>query len=372
MAKNYKCELRKESLEIRVEFEDLDAEYKQEESDSSGSESDSGSDASSYYKSYNKTVLKKSFCVVVGNTEYQLSFQLTNLYDSDNLKIEFGLTNQHVTVTNLRIEELFLKVQGEKNEFSSDSEDELIQSSYEKIGTLHTKEFTNVIQSNESWLNNKTWQCTLENQELKGFKWTEDKISGWFVFSFETTKPLQNFRDFNAKTMKHFSILKPPMGNFDCDIIADGKHFMFHKSYLGQLSEVFQKMFEHSGTVEHQTGKVNCKGFSKKTVKKFHNLLYKQNLIKEDITTELMKFADKYMINTLYSFCLEHFRDHVTEPNLIELIKMGTFKNDDLLLKCCAEYIRTTHKRQFFKTKEWTTFTAKNPECTTKIMNSMS
>ena len=366
MAKNYKYELRKESLEFRAEFEGIDTQEKYVDSDSE-SGSDSGSE-SSYRFQQSKTVVRKLFCLVVGNTEYKLKLEMKNQYHgSDDLEIKFDILPQGVS--NLTISELFLKVQGERGDGGesdySDEPHEGTFSTYEKIGTMHSKEFSNVYQ------NDNYWQCKFKDHELKGFELDRDRISGWFVFSFETSKPLRNLRDFHAKTMKHFSIFNPPIGDFDCEIIAEEKHFKFHKSYLCQMSEVFQKMFEHPGTVEYQTGKVNCKGFARETLKRFHNLLYKQNLVKEDITTELIKFADKYMINTLYSFCLEHFRDHVTEANLIELIKMGTFKNDDLLLEGCAEYIRTTHKRHFFKTKEWTTFTAKNPECTTMIMNSM-
>ena len=123
--------------------------------------------------------------------------------------------------------------------------------------------------------------------------------------------------------------------------------------------------------VENQTGKFTCRGFSRKTVKKFHNLLYKQNLIQEDITVDLLKFADYFMIHTLYSFCSEHFKNRVSDANLIELIKIGSLKNDDGLLEGCANYFRKTDDREFFKSEDWKNFMAENSECMLKIVKAM-
>ena len=176
---------------------------------------------------------------------------------------------------------------------------------------------------------------------------------------------------------------KPPTYDFDFEITAketeesqESKPVKFHKCYLGQVSEVFQRMFEHPETVECQTGKLKCKGFDWYTIEKFHKLLYQQNLENGDITIDLMKFADKYMVNRalvndLYNFCSEHFMDHVSEDDLIELIKIGTLKDDDSLLDGCAGYIRKNHHRSFFKSEDWKSFKAENPECMLKIGNAM-
>ena len=101
------------------------------------------------------------------------------------------------------------------------------------------------------------------------------------------------------------------------------------------------------------------------------HLLYKQNLESGHINIDLMKFADKYMVNDLYNFCSEHFMDHISEDDLIELINIGTLKDDDSLLDGCAGYIRKNHHRSFFKSEDWKSFKAENPECMLKIGNAM-
>ena len=365
MANNYKCELSKESLDIRVEFGDMDRNNRFDEMDSE----DENSDFEDSWVAGHKTFLINNFCFVVGSTEYQLKFVLSHFDESDNVRIQLDMEDQDVA--QVRLKELFLKVQGEKQ--YSHSEDEVSQGR-ETISILHTKDFPNVIRDGSSA--GKFWQCTFKEHDLFGHTWTQDKFTGWFLFTFETTKALQNFRDFNLKTMKHFSILKSPIidDDFDFEIIAEGKEerrpIKFHKLYLGQLSEYFKKLFDHPRMVECETRKSVSK-FNRKTIKIFHNLLYKQNLFKEDITIDLLKFADYYMIHTLYSFCSDHFKNHVSEDNLIDLIKIGTLKNDNALLQGCADYFRKTDDRAFFKSKIWKNFMAENKECMFKIMEVM-
>ena len=52
----------------------------------------------------------------------------------------------------------------------------------------------------------------------------------------------------------------------------------------------------------------------------------------------------------------------------MELIRIGSLKNDDSLLHACAEYIRGTNGTEFFKSEIWKTFAVENPEYMAKVM----
>ena len=353
-----KCDLIKESLEIRMNYEEFDSVNVW---DQIGDDMESGDEVPSLFAQMVR--LKKKFCKTIGCIEYQIKFDVTYFHESDNLELYLWADFDSLEhVTNLKIKEIYLKIQDGVERHG-------------KIGVLHTKVFPRVkIEGN-------SWKCLFkgaDSHNLDGFEWEQDMISGWFVCSFETTKLLQNFREIKTMSIKRSVTWKPPTIDFDFEITAkrteksqESKPVKFHKCYLGQVSEVFQRMFEHPETIECQTGKLKCKGFSLGTIEKFHKLLYKQNLEERHINIDLMKFADKYMVNDLYNFCSEHFMDHVSENNLIELIKIGTLKNDDSLLDGCAGYIRKNHYRSFFKSEDWKNFKAENPECMLKIGNAM-
>ena len=321
-------------------------------------------------------VLRKKCCYEIGCIEYQINLELSYSYGSKDLKWQFDI-NPKEYVTDFRIEELFLKVVGVPEDYYAYNYDRVRNEWREKIGTLHSRDLPN----QRTNFDGNVWQCLftgVDSHNLEGFDWESDTITGWFVCAFETRKSLQDFRGFKTTTMKHFSTLKPPTNDFDFEIIveeAEGsdetKPVKFHKSFLCQVSDVFQRMFQHPDMLENQTGRMKCQGFHRKTIKKFHDLLYKQNLTKQDITIDLMKFADKYMVNDLYSFCSDHFKNHVSKANLIELIKIASLKNDDALLDGCAEFIRKVHDRRFFKSEDWKSFAVENLECMGKVMSAM-
>ena len=375
MENTYKCELIKEYLEMRIDYEDVRL---RDRDTCAESDVESGFGLSSpQYVNENTVVLRKKCFYEVGCIEYQINLELSYSYDSEDLKIHCDITPEE-HVTNLMIRELYLKVVGIPEDLLMYDYDQEGRTEWrEKIGVLHSKKMPNVKVSEFG----NAWQCMFQGTDahnLEGFDWVSNTITGWFVCTFETTRSLQVFRGIKTTTMKYFSTLKPPTNDFDFEIIveeAEGsdetKPVKFHKSFLGQVSDVFQRMFQHPDMLENQTGRMKCQGFHRKTIKKFHDLLYKQNLTKQDITIDLMKFADKYMVNDLYSFCSDHFKNHVSKANLIELIKIASLKNDDALLDGCAEFIRKVHDRRFFKSEDWKSFAVENLECMGKVMSAM-
>ena len=78
MANNYKCELSKESLDIRVEFGDMDRNNRFDEVDSENE----NSDFEDSWVAGHKTFLINNFYFVVGSTEYELKFVLSHFTDS--------------------------------------------------------------------------------------------------------------------------------------------------------------------------------------------------------------------------------------------------------------------------------------------------
>ena len=374
MENKYKCELVRESLEIRIDFEDFPRSDRDRDT---CAETESDVESGSEFLPPNMVVLRKKCCYEIGCIEYQINLELMYSYGSEDLKIQFDIKPEG-HVANFRIKELYLKVVGMPEDLLMYDYDHEGRTEWrEKIGTLHSRDLPN----KRTDFDGNIWQCLFrgaDSHNLEGFDWEMATITGWFVCTFETTRSLQVFRGIKTTTMKYFSTLKPPTNDFDFEIIveeAEGsdetKPVKFHKSFLGQVSDVFHRMFQHPEMLENQTGRMKCKGFHRKTIKKFHDLLYKQNLTKQDITIDLMKFADKYMVNDLYSFCSDHFKNHVSKANLIELIKIASLKNDDALLDGCAEFIRKVHDRRFFKSEDWKSFAVENLECMGKVMSAM-
>ena len=131
------------------------------------------------------------------------------------------------------------------------------------------------------------------------------------------------------------------------------------------LSPVFKRMIENPETEESKSNKVEIIDFPSETIKTFQALLKDGKFVKiENITGELLMFADKYDISSLRTLCENHFV--ITKENALGFTKAGYFTNNEKVLKAVANFLRAN---KIPLNEEWKEFQKNHPEGFAKLMN---
>lgn len=152
-------------------------------------------------------------------------------------------------------------------------------------------------------------------------------------------------------------------------IICQGSEFHFNKTLLSMISEVFEKMIQNSDSKEALNSCVEIDDFSPDTIETFQRVAFgSENAKTEDLTSDLLLFAQKYFIMPLVSKCKKNLTDNMTCENIFEIIKVAYLIDDDNMLKMVSEFF-SRNKDQLKNTEELKDFQKSNPMCMIKVLN---
>ena len=97
----------------------------------------------------------------------------------------------------------------------------------------------------------------------------------------------------------------------------------------------------------------------------------KQHRIKpEEITVELLMFANKYFMKPLETKCKNYFISILNKDNLLDFIKAAYDISDEKMLKIGAKYFSRI-KSDLKDSEEWKNFEDLNPKCMMKVYRSI-
>lgn len=179
-----------------------------------------------------------------------------------------------------------------------------------------------------------------------------------------------------------------------CFIIkSHEKEWAFDQNILCRISPVFEAMLLNPRTIECQKNQMNLEGVSEEILDVFHNLMTKwtDTAIYEfcmgftnsgiiytkydnEIISNLLVFADKYLMEPLIELCIFLITTSLRNENVLDVLKMAHFLNNQKLLKiatafsinnCCQENLSEDQQ------KEWNEFISLNPNCVAKMMTSL-
>ena len=146
--------------------------------------------------------------------------------------------------------------------------------------------------------------------------------------------------DFIMDVQKSLGVFSEDFDEKDLKIICENEEFKFSKSFLCKISQVFDKMLDHSKInmfKEAQENVLTILDVSKEIIHWFWLLI--ENDLEEDLIwikkslPEIMIFADKYDIKALVNICSYYFKKCLDETNVYEIIKTAYLVNDhDLFL----------------------------------------
>ena len=195
-------------------------------------------------------------------------------------------------------------------------------------------------------------------------------ISGNIALKFDsnlTTVPHKSLGNFKSllceKSFESFENKK----NFT--IICHGSEFHFNQTLLSMISEVFEKMIQDSNSKEALNSCVEIDDFSPDTIETFQRVAFGSERIKnEDLTSDLLLFAQKYFIMPLVSKCKKNLMDSLTRENIFEIIKVAYLIDDNEMLKTVSKFF-SRNKDELKNTEELKDFQKSNPMCMIKVFN---
>ena len=207
------------------------------------------------------------------------------------------------------------------------------------------------------------WPCKLSAGEL-----TEKikSIKADITVEFEPKAEVifkENFKNY----VNFFLVLKPDENGEDFQIVCQEKKFGFNKSILCKISPVFERMLTNPGFPEYKNGCTEIKNTNPKTIEAFKNILSLDRIEKEELSVELLLFADQYQIEPLYKLCQEYLCTAISEENVFDIIKAANFIDEELMSKA-AEFIMKSDSFNIEDNPKWDEFCKENPECGNKIL----
>ena len=123
-------------------------------------------------------------------------------------------------------------------------------------------------------------------------------------------------------------------------VCRGGEEFGFNRSILCKISPVFERMLAHTSLKEYKNGRVEIIDTTPKTIKAFKNMLSLNYIQMEELTSEMLLFADKYEICFLYQLCQDHLCTAITKENVFDVIRSANYTHDEKLNRKCSEFMQ--------------------------------
>ena len=197
-------------------------------------------------------------------------------------------------------------------------------------------------------------------------------VTGEFTLKFDVNTaivPKKNQILYDFKSMICENAFESLKNKKNFTIICQSNEFHFNKTLLSMISEVFEKMIQDSNSKEARNDSVEIDDFSPDTIQKFQKVVFEsENAKKEDLSPDLLLFAQKYLIIPLVEKCKKHLINSLTCENIFEIIKVAYLIDDDEMLKTASDFF-SKNKNELKNTEELRDFKKSHPICMMKVFS---
>ena len=177
---------------------------------------------------------------------------------------------------------------------------------------------------------------------------------------------MQNF----VSILSHEAISQFVQDN-DFSMICQEEEFKFNKYLLSMISEVFARMIQASNSKEALSNSMVIDDFAPDTIRAFQRVAFGNEEIKdEDLTPELLMFAQKYLIKPLVTKIKEKLMASMTNENVFDVIKVAYLIDDEDMFKEACKHLKEK-KDELKDSIEWKTFGQDHPACMIKALTSI-
>ena len=309
--------------------------------------------------SYSNVELIKTFPFTFCKNDLEIFGDLWIREDKPNndgkSKIFLGLSlyNMKTFLADMKIVLSNVDTQGKLIEWKS----KLLEANYYDVCAFRSKIH------NEKFPNNKK-RATVENEYFLDEPIScistslKAKINLMIKPSKLSNNEMQNFKSIlSHEAMSQFS----RESNFS--IISQGENLKFNKYLLSMISEVFARMILASNSKEALSNSVEIDDFSPDTIRAFQRVAFGNDEIKdEDLTPELLMFAQKYLMKKLVMKIKARLMDSLTNENIFDVIKAAYLIDDQNMIKEASKYL-WKNMEQLKGTPEWNAFKIEHSVC---------
>ena len=134
------------------------------------------------------------------------------------------------------------------------------------------------------------------------------------------------------------------------------------------MSEVFKQMV-CGNSKEAKSNCVEINDFAPETIR----VAFGDETIKnEDLTTDLLMFANKYFMKPLMEKCKKHLNvlDSMTNGTVFDIIKTAYLLDDEEMFKNGTLFLKK-NRVQLKGSEQWKEFEEANPKCMIKVLKMM-
>ena len=162
--------------------------------------------------------------------------------------------------------------------------------------------------------------------------------------------------------------LSTPCGKEDFTIICKDQKIKFEKQLLVNVSAAFRGMLESPWSEESKNGYVEIKDVKPETILAFKNLLLNSHVFKkEDLTIDMMIFADRFIINALFDLCVKYIDSFdVNDENIFETIQALCLIEKDSFLDKAVLLLKKNYGT-LKQDPRWKEFAKTHPDCVFKM-----
>ena len=153
----------------------------------------------------------------------------------------------------------------------------------------------------------------------------------------------------------------------DFNIICQNQVFKFSKQYLSMISPVFKNMMKNT-YIESKNNTLKIEDVEPEIIQAFKNVLYHDSISEENLTPQLLMFAQRYLIEPLIDICRNKLVKNLSKENFVDAIIAAYWNDDQELLKFGVEYI-LQNIGKFKNNPELDSFLKAHPDFSVKIMN---
>ena len=98
--------------------------------------------------------------------------------------------------------------------------------------------------------------------------------------------------------------------------------------------------------------------------------MYNDSIDESKIDVELLKVADKYLMNNLVAKCVEFFKSNLTLENALDIMLVAYQMNQNNLLETTFKFA-FDNKGQLAKTEMWNNMIRDHSDLIAKLINSI-
>ena len=130
----------------------------------------------------------------------------------------------------------------------------------------------------------------------------------------------------------------------------------------------FSGLIENEGSFKEKSGEISIPDTSADTMEKVLFYMYHDTIDKSKIDFDLLKAADKYLMDNLIANCLEHLKSNLTLENALDIMMVSYQINQNSLFEVATNFV-WNNKGKLISTDSWNSMVRDHPDLIAKAFS---